>query len=1121
MKNPSDARTARRTAPAIGADTSDRRRGIALRRVTATVASAALLAAGSSLIALPAQAAPTASNTLVVNVDQPFRPVTHVATGSLYGLANATTPSDALVQAIKPNTFVMMPIGGHQQGSGDIGKTWQKAAAAGAKVVDRLSDYYAGWPYQFSWSSWDQVVTDQVQQVKASGMTNLAAYAPWNESDNTWLASNGTFEDFWTHTYRLIRSLDPTTPIQGPSFSDNIGDMQNFLNNAVATNTVPDILAWHELETSSKIAGDVAKVQAMEDALGIQRRPIAIEEYAAPAEVGIPGSLVGYIAKFERLGIHDAELAFWNQSGALGDLLTGQGGSPNGAYWLYTWYAGMSGDMVTTTPPGNNNFDAAAAVTSDKKEVDVITGGTSGPAGIRIAGLDKLALGSKVNVKLEFTPSYGRTVAVAAPTTISTTTYAVAADGSVTVPVVMNPAYGYHIVVTPASDTADLSGTYTITNVNSGLALDTQSAATAPGTAAVQSAPAAGGSATQTWRVSSAGSGLYRIVNPATGLLLGIPNGATSTGAPAAVWGDSGTDDQLWQLVPDGKGDYRFANYGTGLVLGVAGMSKADGAAVVQWTDGSVTSGCTATGPRQPGKIGSALSFCNSTAYATLPTGAVSGVTGDYTVSAWVNPASNASWQRLFDIGSSSNASMFLTLNDGTELRYAITTSGAGGEQRLNSSTKTLPLNQWSLVTVTVAGTTGTLYVNGQVVATNSAMTLHPSAFGQSTRNYIGKSQYGSDPALNATVDDFNIYSRALSAAEVATLASGQAGSGDVVHYAFDEAGGTTLVDSSGAGRNGTVVAGSSATTSTSASDAQTADHFWTLHAVSAPAAPTGISASATSSAVTVNWIAAADDGGSPVTGYRVYRQGVIDPVATVGPDAVSATVTGVWPGDTAQFSVSAVNAAGEGAKSEWSAPVIVPDGATSKPGQAALSNDNGWDTGLKDGDYNVVMNLWWGEEGSIYRLYENGVLIATKQLTFGGVGAQNLSIPVHGKANGTYVYTGELVNSKGTTATTSTTVKVTEATPGTPVLSNDDWSGAGTFTVTANMWWGTNATSYTFYENGVAVSQGQLTANTPNAQSATLKVEGKATGTYTYRVDFTNAAGTTSSKTMTVTVTK
>ncbi|MGO4277228.1 hypothetical protein AB4Z22_46605, partial [Paenibacillus sp. TAF58] len=69
-------------------------------------------------------------------------------------------------------------------------------------------------------------------------------------------------------------------------------------------------------------------------------------------------------------------------------------------------------------------------------------------------------------------------------------------------------------------------------------------------------------------------------------------------------------------------------------------------------------------------------------------------------------------------------------------------------------------------------------------------------------------------------------------------------------------------------------------------------------------------------------------------------------------------------------------------------------------------------------------------------------------------------------------------------------------------MLSNDNWSGGGTFTVTANLWWGTNATSYTFYENGVAVGQGNLIASTPNAQSATLKVTAKAKGTYVYRVD-------------------
>jgi hypothetical protein len=201
---------------------------------SAAVACVLGLAATTLAVAtVPAQAAATASSgvtapaagTVVVHADEPFRPVTHVATGSLYGLADATTPSNNLVTAIKPNTFVQMPTGGKQQPTGDILQVAAKAQLAGAKVVDRLSDIYAGWPYQFSWSTWPDLVEQQVQEVQASGITNLTSYALWNESDNTWLASNGTFEDFWTKTFREVRSLAPNTPIQGPSFSDNISDM--------------------------------------------------------------------------------------------------------------------------------------------------------------------------------------------------------------------------------------------------------------------------------------------------------------------------------------------------------------------------------------------------------------------------------------------------------------------------------------------------------------------------------------------------------------------------------------------------------------------------------------------------------------------------------------------------------------------------------------------------------------------------------------------------------------------------------------------------------------------------------------------------------------------------------
>ena len=214
---------------------------------------------------------------------------------------------------------------------------------------------------------------------------------------------------------------------------------------------------------------------------------------------------------------------------------------------------------------------------------------------------------------------------------------------------------------------------------------------------------------------------------------------------------------------------------------------------------------CTATGPRVAGKLGNALSLCGNGEYVSLPNGIVSGI-HDFTISAWVNPSQNTAWSRVFDFGTGTNDYMFLTLNaGGGPLRFAITTSGGGGEQQING-TGTLPLNTWSHVAVTLSGNTGTLYVNGQPVGTNTNMTLNPSDLGSTNQNWIGRSQYPGDPYLAATVDDFQVYDRALSAAEISGLASGQPGAGDVASYKFDESGGATAVDSSGNGRDATII---------------------------------------------------------------------------------------------------------------------------------------------------------------------------------------------------------------------------------------------------------------------------------------------------------------------------
>ncbi|MEH0501974.1 chitinase N-terminal domain-containing protein [Streptomyces scabiei] len=122
-------------------------------------------------------------------------------------------------------------------------------------------------------------------------------------------------------------------------------------------------------------------------------------------------------------------------------------------------------------------------------------------------------------------------------------------------------------------------------------------------------------------------------------------------------------------------------------------------------------------------------------------------------------------------------------------------------------------------------------------------------------------------------------------------------------------------------------------------------------------------------------------------------------------------------------------------------------------------------------------------------------------------------------RPNGTYAYRAELINSKGTTSTNTTTVTVTDAAPGKPVVSHDNWDKDGTFTATANLWWGTNATSYTFYLDGAVVGEGQLAADSPNAQSPQVALSGVPKGKHSLKVVLTNARGSTESDPVDVTV--
>lgn len=183
--------------------------------------------------------------------------------------------------------------------------------------------------------------------------------------------------------------------------------------------------------------------------------------------------------------------------------------------------------------------------------------------------------------------------------------------------------------------------------------------------------------------------------------------------------------------------------------------------------DGTLAGGASFT----LGQNGNAVDINGGSQHVELPNDIMAHLS-DFTIATWVRLDSLDSWARIFDFGDSNGRYMFLTPRAGSgNVRFAIATNYRHNEDIIEGDAP-LPTGQWVHVAVTQSGTTGRLYINGDLVGSNTQMHLNPDQVGGTERNWLGRSQYP-DPNLNGKIDDFRIYNGALSAGDVYELATG------------------------------------------------------------------------------------------------------------------------------------------------------------------------------------------------------------------------------------------------------------------------------------------------------------------------------------------------------------
>ena len=164
--------------------------------------------------------------------------------------------------------------------------------------------------------------------------------------------------------------------------------------------------------------------------------------------------------------------------------------------------------------------------------------------------------------------------------------------------------------------------------------------------------------------------------------------------------------------------------------------------------------------------------------YADLPNGLISSLT-DATFEVWLTWSGGAAWQRIFDFGNNSAAEgsqgtgatyLFLTPRNVTgsgTLRVAYTTNGSSNETRLSAAAALSSSGMHHVAVVfDDTGNQMRLYVDdapqGMIAITGSLSAIND------VNNWLGRSQYSSDPELAGSLHELRIYGAPLSDAQLA-----------------------------------------------------------------------------------------------------------------------------------------------------------------------------------------------------------------------------------------------------------------------------------------------------------------------------------------------------------------
>ncbi|MEV7694048.1 LamG-like jellyroll fold domain-containing protein [Microbacterium sp. NPDC089189] len=428
------------------------------------------------------------------------------ASGTLYGLGDEGSPTQALINGAAMTNVSQKPPFGTQHPGGDAFNIEDAFFDKhGQDLYVYTQDFYPDWPYNggkrpgdaltFTRDDdgdltgertdggngvWDylevlEIVVDEI--ARESDNPEKYVFIPFNEVDLQWLNTDDLYNRYmhlggqadsftpdgatdWVAAWDVItdtyakHGLDrPRIAGPGDAAWRGEGNIKTFLQMAIDTETVPDVYVWHELRGYQWMPERVGQFRAYAQQLGIGAADVPqvnITEWGASTDMSSPANLLRWFASFEAAKV-DAQTAYWTASGTMSDNQA-KVNAANGGWWLFKWYGDLTGSDTVRVPVGEQKAIAALDENARRGQV-IVAGIADGRDGaLALTGLDTDVFGETVDVEVREALVSGTDGISGTPRLVAGYDAAAVVDGRLDIRIPSASASSaYQVIVTPTT----------------------------------------------------------------------------------------------------------------------------------------------------------------------------------------------------------------------------------------------------------------------------------------------------------------------------------------------------------------------------------------------------------------------------------------------------------------------------------------------------------------------------------------------------------------------------------------------------------------------------------------------------------------------------------------------